>query len=540
LLGGPRLPHEHALALRAALRSGEDAEDAFAEWRRLVDFEAVDEPTYRLLPLIYWNLGPRPGDDPVIGRMGGVYRRTWVVNTIRLQEAERAIVALGEAGIPTALLKGAAMIARWTPDPGVRMMADVDLLVPRERAREAVDRLAAAGWRAAIDHSAPLTEADLGDEHAILLRSATGGELDLHWRALIHGAGTASDDAFWDRAEEIDLGDVRTHVLGAEDHVHHACSHATTWTAAGRVDWIADSALIIRAAGPSFDWSRVLELARLDRSELPVKVLGTALGEVLGETASADEVGRLRVRRPAISERIELGLRRRRPEKLGEPAELFLALQDHRRQSPELLRRPLLAAIPSFARRHWRVDGFRGALAQLAYRALGRPRWLRRTLIRRVRRRAPQASDLSLLDAGVLPLSAEGDAEECLIAGWSFAEEQGRWTDGHEAALAVRSPEPVDGLAVEVISTPLLHPEHPKLDVEVWANDRFVETWSYRLEQAAPTSRRFVLPANALAEDDLLELAFVVRKPCRPIVLGVSDDPRRLGLFVRELRFGHA
>jgi hypothetical protein len=535
-----RLPHEHLLALRAALLEGEEAQGAFAEWRRSVDFDTTDAPSYRLLPLIYRNLGSGPGDDPVLGRMAGIYRRTWVLNTIQLREGERAIATLSERGIPTVLLKGAAMIARWTDDPGVRMMSDVDLLVPRDRALEAVERLVADGWRPAIARSGPRTEADLDDEHAILLRTKGNSELDLHWRALIHGGGQASDDALWDRVQEVGVNGVRTHVLAPEDHVHHACSHATTWTAAGRVDWIADAALILRAVGSEFKWSRVVELARLDRSELPVRTLTGALGEVLGTPEPKRELRELRVRRPAIAERIEISLRRRMPHELGRAGEFFLALQDHRRQTRGLLQRPLIAAIPSFARARWRVEGVRGVIAHLAYRALGRPRWFRRVLVRRVRPRDLGARDLAALDAGSLDLRTEEDVQKSLLGGWSFAEAGGRWTDGDEAALALRTAQPADDLAVEVIATPLLHPEHRELDVEVWANDQYVVTWAYRLGEAASSSRSFVLPRDSLADIDALEIAFVFRDPCRPMALGISHDPRRLGLFVRELRFSHA
>ncbi len=533
-----RLPREHLLALRAALLEGEEAQGAFAEWRRSVDFDTTDAPSYRLLPLIYRNLGSGPGDDPDLGRMAGIYRRTWVLNTIQLREGERAIAALSEMGIPTVLLKGAAMIARWTDDPGVRMMSDVDLLVPRDRALEAVERLVADGWRPAIARSGPLTEADLDDEHAILLRTKGNSELDLHWRALIYGGGQASDEALWDRVQEVRVGGVRSHVLAPEDHVHHACSHATTWTAVGRVDWIADAALIMRAVGSEFEWSRVVELARLDRSELPVKTLAVVLGEVLDVPPPA-ELRKLRVRRPAIAERIEISLRRRMPHELGWAGEFFLALQDHRRRTPGLLQRPLIAAIPSFARARWRVEGVRGVIAHLAYRALGRPRWLRRALVRRVRTRDLGARDLVPLEPGSLDLRADREVRGSLVSGWSFPEAGGRWTDGYEAALALRT-NARDGFTVEVFASPLLHPEHPALDVEIWANDRYVDTWAYRHGEPGSSSRRVVLPKDSLANAEVLDIAFVLRDPCRPMSLGVSHDPRRLGLLVRELRFSKA
>src|SRR5262249_17204413 len=153
-----RLPREHLLPLRAALLARAPAEDALPEWRGSVDFEAVATPVQRLLPLIHRNLGSEARGDPVLGRIRGIYRRTWVLNAIQMGEGERAIAALGEEEIPTMLLKGAAMIARWTGDSGVRMMSDFDLLVPRERARDAIARLRAAGARPLADRPNPPTQ----------------------------------------------------------------------------------------------------------------------------------------------------------------------------------------------------------------------------------------------------------------------------------------------------------------------------------------------------------------------------------------------
>lgn len=536
-----RLPRDQLLALRAALLPGPRAVEAFAEWRRLVDFEATDAPTYRLLPLMYRNLEDRLGADPVLGRMRGVYRRTWVLNAIKLEEGQRALASLDRAGVPTMLLKGAAMIARWSGDSGVRMMADYDVLVPKERALDAVSYLLEDGWRPAIDRPGQLHDEDLDDEHAIALRSERGGELDLHWRALMHGRDDTSGEAPWARAEEVSLDGLPTRVPAAEDHVHQACSHATTWTAAGRIDWIADSALIIERTGPSFDWSRVFALARLDRSTVAVATLTAALSEVMGERVPPRGTRRgLAARRPAVSQRVEIALRGRTPNELGGAAELFLDLQEHRRRRAELQRRPLIASIPSYAKSRWRVEGVRGATAQAAYAALGRPRWLRRSVLRRVRTRGFDPGRLVGLDAGSLDLRIDTDVGESLLGGWSFAEAEGRWTDGTEAALALRTSRRNGDLAIDVMAIPLLHPRHPGLEVEIWVDDRYVETWAYRLGEEAPPARRVHLPRGSLEPSDVVEIGFVFREPCRPMELGLSDDPRRLGLFVKELRFSRA
>ena len=150
------------------------------------------------------------------------------------------------------------------------------------------------------------------------------------------------------------------------------------------------------------------------------------------------------------------------------------------------------------------------------------------------------ANKLVGLDTGSLDLRADTAVNGSLLRGWSFAEAEGRWTDGAEAALAVRTSSPVADLAIDVIGVPMLHPGHPALEVEIWANDFHVDTWAYRLEEAAPPGRRVVLPRESLEHRDVLEIGFVFREPCRPMELGLSEDHRKLGLFVSEVRFSHA
>jgi hypothetical protein len=307
------------------------------------------------------------------------------------------------------------------------------------------------------------------------------------------------------------------------------------------VDWIADSALILRESGHSFDWSRVFDLAQRDRSRVAVKALTAALSKVLeAPVPPAGSHRGLGGRRPAVTERIELSLRGRMPHEVGRTAELFLDLQEHRRRRGDLVGRPLIASVPSFAKKQWRVEGFAGMAAQAAYAGLGRPRWLRRYLIRRVRSRPLDANQLVRLDVGLLDLRIETGVRGSLLGGWSFAEADGRWTDGAEATLAMRTSGQEGDLAIDVMGVPMLHPRHPALEVEIWANDRYVDTWAYRLEDAVPPGRRVVLPEEWLERGDVLEMGFVFREPCRPMELGLSDDPRRLGLFVTELRFGPA
>ncbi len=47
----------HLALLRAALLDGEAAAAAFREWRENIVFDDLDGGSFRLLPLLRWNLG---------------------------------------------------------------------------------------------------------------------------------------------------------------------------------------------------------------------------------------------------------------------------------------------------------------------------------------------------------------------------------------------------------------------------------------------------------------------------------------------------
>jgi hypothetical protein len=70
--------------------------------------------------------------------------------------------------------------------------------------------------------------------------------------------------------------------------------------------------------------------------------------------------------------------------------------------------------------------------------------------------------------------------------------------------------------------------------VEVWAGDEHVATWSFR-DGDVTAPRTIVVPDRAVDDTAVLALTFVIRRPRSPFSLGMSDDERRLGIFVRSL-----
>jgi hypothetical protein len=152
------------------------------------------------------------------------------------------------------VLKGAALGTCYYQDPGSRPMDDFDVMVPFERARDAIAVLRAAGW----------TPYDAQPEAAVLRHhaepfSAPGDrELDLHW----HLQWEAVNDATaWSAALPITIAGVMSKRLHPADQLVHVCVHGSTSNEVAPIRWIADAVSILRDQADGFDWSRLIEQA---------------------------------------------------------------------------------------------------------------------------------------------------------------------------------------------------------------------------------------------------------------------------------------
>ena len=117
--------------LQAALLPDEAGRAAWRRMRASIAFEALDGASQSLLPLVYRNLDPRSAyDDEGIEALKERYLLTWSENQRFYHGVLPLLQAFEQAGIDAVVLKGLALIARFYRDPGLRPMADVDVLVP--------------------------------------------------------------------------------------------------------------------------------------------------------------------------------------------------------------------------------------------------------------------------------------------------------------------------------------------------------------------------------------------------------------------------
>ena len=246
----------HRALLHAALDEPEAALAAWERWRASVEFDDLDEPEQRLLPVVYRNLGERLSGDSVEGRMRGIYRLAWTRNQLLAAAAAAAIRALAQAGIPTLSLKGAPLSVLNYRDMGARPMADVDLLVRPAQAAAAMDCLWGGGWRTELNDPKRMIRV----HHSYAFSKPPQGEVDLHWFSLWT---TSGDAPLWEAAVPLEVGGERTLAPCSADSLLNVCAHGSPRQPTPAFRWIADAVTIVRSDPP--DWDRLIAEARRRR-----------------------------------------------------------------------------------------------------------------------------------------------------------------------------------------------------------------------------------------------------------------------------------
>jgi hypothetical protein len=361
---GNRPTPAQLLVLHAALdRDDEQARASWGRWRRGVDFDDVDHGSTRLLPLVYRRLGPDVFDIEVVGRLKGLYRRSWSRNQLLFKRAAEAIELLGAAGIETMVTKGASLALLSYGDVGVRPMDDVDVLVPIELTGEAVSVLVDAGWSPEKNDPAAWTQV----HHSLGFSGPREGEVDLHWFSLWQ---PASDRELWAASVPMELAGIGTRAPSPADQLLLACVHGTPWSPLPPFRWIADAVTVIRAGGERLDWDRLAAEAERRRLTVATAAALAYLGEEFGAEVPDDLLGQLRAASTSRHERAAFRAACRPDSPLRT---LRMAWDRYRRLRDLDTGAPRPDGFPGFACRFWGVDSV-WQLARHALRAFSRRR----------------------------------------------------------------------------------------------------------------------------------------------------------------------
>ena len=151
--------------------------DAWQTWSASGNIADLSHGAARLLPLIDHNLRHHGGEG-VVGSGTELLAAMWCETQLLHHEAGEMLRALERGRVDTLLLKGAALTFLDYPEPSLRPMADVDVLVRPGDIRRAIDILRRSGWKPT--HDSP--EALFPFQHATSFTNERGSSVDLHAR----------------------------------------------------------------------------------------------------------------------------------------------------------------------------------------------------------------------------------------------------------------------------------------------------------------------------------------------------------------------
>ncbi|QDT07301.1 hypothetical protein K227x_57280 [Rubripirellula lacrimiformis] len=256
------------LLLQACLLEDDAAAtDAWRQWEELVPWDFIDSGSHRLLLLLNDRLQRMGQTSKNQGRLTGVARYYWVQTEVKQRQAVPILQQFEAAQIPTLLLKGASLNAT-VYQTGFRAMNDLDLVVRREDAQQAVQLLNQAG----ADPPMQVSDETIHVGHGTNFSFPNGAQVDLHWDFFHSRSLTAAQQqSLWDASVPVQIGPANSRVLCAADQLLHTCEHGVRYNESPPFRWLADAHQIIRAAGSSMDWQRLADQARQIDAVLPVQ-----------------------------------------------------------------------------------------------------------------------------------------------------------------------------------------------------------------------------------------------------------------------------
>ncbi|MHB8682275.1 MAG: nucleotidyltransferase family protein [Acidimicrobiales bacterium] len=177
---------------------------------------------------------------------------------------ELAVTPLRSSGLEPVVLKGPAVAVRY-PDPGLRSMEDIDLLLPRADHQRAVALLERAGWR--------IVRRSGHDRYDTILShpEAANLALELHYglEAFFERHTSLDSKLLWARRVPLDCLGTAAFGLPLEEELVYLCTHAAKpFHSFSRLIWIADLAMVVghaeeRDGAP--DWEKIADLSRQAR-----------------------------------------------------------------------------------------------------------------------------------------------------------------------------------------------------------------------------------------------------------------------------------
>jgi hypothetical protein len=245
---------DQELLLKAALLGREEAFKAWSRWSEGWELDSqLDHGSFRLLPMVYKNLSGYRLKGERISILKGIYKQSWCRNQQLFHDFIPVIQLLKENDIEIMLLKGSALTLLYYHDAGARPMADMDIMVPMEKAEKAIRILKDNGWKA--ENEAYL-KYNLRYGRSMMFYNADELECDIHWNPLFESLNDEMSGDYWTLSLSEDFHGIEVRVLTPCDQLLHTLIHGLKWNIEPTIRWVADAYLILTSKEYVVDWAR--------------------------------------------------------------------------------------------------------------------------------------------------------------------------------------------------------------------------------------------------------------------------------------------
>lgn len=269
-----------------------------AHWRALLAL-AEDQAVANLL---YQRL--EEGDDLArvrpewVSRPLAIYHRTTARNMAIYSHLASILDRLAAAAMPVIVLKGAYLATSVYPTLGARAMGDIDLLLPRQRMKEAAEILTRLGYHTDLAYADSLL--DSGHHLPRFIHESHAVELHYHLRGPDQPLPIAVDE-LWERATPATIADRPVLVLCAEDQLLHLAIHGALQHQLGLdMRFLLDILYFTQAVGSRLDWDRLMARAHRLGWARSLCLALTLAHELLGAPIPAQALSAARPPQPVL------------------------------------------------------------------------------------------------------------------------------------------------------------------------------------------------------------------------------------------------
>lgn len=202
-------------------------------------------------------------------------------NSLLYDELRRVLNVFRQENIEVIALKGAALAETVYPHKALRPMADIDLLVRKEKLGEVETRLLDLGY---------VLERPLNKEwfqqhyYHLVFAKQHSIKIEIHWHIGRGRLLKVSVEGFWERAQMTTIAGVEALTLAPEDLLLHLCQHAWKHNWTGGVRPLCDIAESTKFFTNKIDWRKVAA-ASSEWQIAPYVYLGLRLARDMLEAA---------------------------------------------------------------------------------------------------------------------------------------------------------------------------------------------------------------------------------------------------------------